>query len=120
VVFFAHESGGMTVAFVPTDKHGMSTLVAKFIAKGSVVNTDELSAYKSLNDLGYVHRVVNHSQKEYARDDVHTNNCEGRTTLCRMWLAKYMGVNKYNLCEYLNVYLFMHNLRESGAETKMK
>jgi len=49
MVFFAHKRKGMNVAFVPADKHGMSTLTVRFIAKESIVNTDEFSA-KSLKE----------------------------------------------------------------------
>ncbi|MGC1927514.1 MAG: transposase [Candidatus Nitrosopolaris sp.] len=40
------------------------------------VYTNEYLAYENLKKYGFVHKQVCHSQKEYARGDVHVNNCE--------------------------------------------
>ena len=52
---------------------------------------------------------MKHSGKEYARGDVHVNNCECRSNLCQLWLKKFMGVNKYNLQAYVKSFQFVHN-----------
>ena len=41
---------------------------------GSRLYTDSASSYRALK--GYVHDFVNHTQKEYARGDVHENRAE--------------------------------------------
>jgi hypothetical protein len=41
---------------------------------GSRLYTDSASSYRALK--GYVHEFVNHTQKEYARGDVHENRAE--------------------------------------------
>jgi len=38
-------------------------------ARGSLINTDEYNIYNKLVDWGYAHKVVNHGQGEYARDE---------------------------------------------------
>jgi hypothetical protein len=38
------------------------------------VYTDSVSGYRALK--GYVHEFVNHTQKEYARGDVHEHRAE--------------------------------------------
>jgi hypothetical protein len=41
---------------------------------GSRLYTDSASSYRAVK--GYVHEFVNHTQKEYARGDVHENRAE--------------------------------------------
>src|SRR5262252_7942816 len=44
------------------------------VQTGSRLYTDSASSYRALK--GYVHDFVNHTQKEYARGDVHENRAE--------------------------------------------
>ena len=58
------------------------------------VYTDEFLAYENLKKYGFIHKQVCHSQKEYARGDVHVNNCKCISNLYQLWIAKFMGINK--------------------------
>lgn len=49
----------------------------ELVGRGSVVNTDDFTAYMHLSEDDWDHRVVNHSMGEYASDDIHTNTAEG-------------------------------------------
>jgi hypothetical protein len=42
----------------------------------SLVATDEHGGYHYLPALGFTHDTVTHSENEYVRDNVHTNNIE--------------------------------------------
>jgi hypothetical protein len=59
--------------------------------------------FRFLLRYGFKHKFVNHSKKEreYARRDVHTgkNSCERWSNLCKLWIGKFMGVNKKNNLE---------------------
>jgi len=44
------------------------------VRTGSLLYTDSTSSYRALK--GYVHELVNHTQKEYARGEVHKNRAE--------------------------------------------
>src|SRR5262249_47532038 len=44
------------------------------VQAGSRLYTDSASSYRALK--GYMHEFVNHTQKEYARGDVHENRAE--------------------------------------------
>jgi hypothetical protein len=40
---------------------------------------------------------MNHSHKEYARGDIHINNCvnaEEVVIFYQLWMARFMGVNR--------------------------
>lgn len=51
-------------------------IIAEHIEVGSMIYTDEHRAYQSLGTSGYKHEAVNHSAKEYARGNCHTNSIE--------------------------------------------
>ena len=78
MVMCYHQRGGSTVYGVPQEFRSILGLVMNVIAKGSRVYTDEFNAYDSLAAMGYRHESVCHKDREYARGDVHVNNCECR------------------------------------------
>ena len=81
----------------------------------TIVYTDEYLAYENLKKYGFVHKQVCHSQKEYTRGDVHVNNCECRSNLYQLWIAKFMGINKHNLQAYTKTFEFIHNIRRKTS-----
>src|SRR5215813_10555586 len=62
---------------------------------GSRLYTDSASSYRALK--GYVHEFVNHTQKEYARGDVHENRAECLFSLLKPYLRVFRGLSKINL-----------------------
>ena len=55
------------------------------VKTGSTLYTDSAKSYGAL--VGYKHDSVNHSLKEYARDEVHENRAENCFSLLRPFLA---------------------------------
>ena len=70
----------------------LEPLITTLVKQGSQVYTDEHNIYDRLERWGYKHKRVNHSAKEYARDDdndgfeVYVNTIEGFWSLLRSWL----------------------------------
>src|SRR5919202_1670675 len=60
------------------------------VQAGSRLYTDSASSYRALK--GYVHAYVNHTQKEYARGDVHENRAECLFSLLKPYLRVFRGV----------------------------
>ena len=118
MVMCYYQRGGDVTFEVPQNYSSIASLVCNVISKGTRINTDEFRAHHSLKSLGYEHHTVNHSLKEYARDDVHTNNCECRTALLRLWMAKHRGVNKFNLESHVKTFAFLHNMRKQDDYSK--
>ena len=82
------------------------------------IYTDECHAYEHLNETGRFHSSVNHSQKEWARDDdgdgireVHCNTLEGIWTGLRNYLRPFRGVHKKYLAIYVVMFEWSHNLK---------
>jgi transposase-like protein len=65
-----------------TRYYDLAEQVIDNVELGSRVITDELNSYKSLKHY-YKHKSVNHSAKEYVRNDVYTNTTEGYFSLVK-------------------------------------
>ena len=46
------------------------------------------------------------------------NNCECRSNLYQLWMAKFMGINKHNLQVYTKTFEFIHNTRRKANRRK--
>jgi hypothetical protein len=62
-----------------------------------------------------VHDYVNHTQKEYARGDVHENRAECLFSLLKPYLRVFRGVSKFNLPGYVGFFQFLRNFRQQNA-----
>jgi hypothetical protein len=80
---------------------------------GSRLYTDSASSYQALK--GYVHDYVNHTQKEYARGEVHENRAECLFSLLKPYLRVFRGLSKYNLPGYVGFFQFLRNFRQRNA-----
>lgn len=96
-------------------------LMRATIAIGTIVYTDEYDIYSRVTQWGFEHHTVNHSKKEYARDDdgdgfceVHVNTMEGFWSLLRSWLRPHRGISQEKLPNYLAFFQFVHNTRKRG------
>ena len=83
------------------------------VQAGSRLYTDSASSYRALQ--GYVHEFVNHTQKEYARGDVHENRAECLFSLLKPYLWVFRGISKRNLPGYLGFFQFLRNVRHRNA-----
>ena len=108
----------MTYFDVPVHQSLLDDIVCKNVEYGSTIFTDEYRAYDQLEEHGFIHKSVIHSQKEYATGTIHVNNCECRSNLYQIWIRKFMGVNKYNLQAYSKTFQFIHNNRTKTREER--
>ena len=73
MITYIHQRGnGMTYFDVPL-LQSLLDIVCTRVQYGSIIFTDEYQAYDQLEEHGFVHRIVIHSQKEYASGIVHVN-----------------------------------------------
>jgi transposase-like protein len=104
------ERDGITFFDVPVKK-SLVEIICNNVEHGSTVFTDEYRAYDSLEEHGFTHESINHSEKEYANGIVHRSN------LYQIWIRKFMGVNKQNLETYSKTFQFIHN-NKRGTKTR--
>jgi len=80
--------------------------------KVTLVATDEHTGYRHLGAHGFVHKTVNHSQREYVVGSTHTNTIEGFWSLLKRGIVgSYHKVSKDYLPLYLNEFAFRYNHR---------
>jgi len=80
---------------------------------GSRLYTDSASSYRALK--GYMHEFVNHTQKEYARGDVHDNRAECLFSLLKPYLRVFRGLSKTTLPGYVGFLQFWRNFHQLTA-----
>ncbi|MFK5956518.1 MAG: IS1595 family transposase [Planctomycetota bacterium] len=76
--------------------------------------TDELVLYKPIGKaFSGGHETVNHSRREYARGDVHSNTIEGVFSLLKRGVyGTYHSISKKHLHRYLDEFAFRYNTRK--------
>jgi ISXO2-like transposase domain len=83
------------------------------VQTGNQRYTNSASSYRALK--GYVHKFVNHTQKEYARGDVRENRAECLFSLLKPYLRVFRSISKINLSGYLGFFQFLWNVRHQNA-----
>ena len=83
------------------------------VQAGSRLYMDSASSYRALK--GYLHEFVNHTQKEYARGDVHENRAECLFSLLKPYLRVFRGISKTNLPGYVSFFPFLRNFHQLTA-----
>lgn len=78
------------------------------------IMTDDAPVYKGLSSEFRSHDSVNHSRKEYVRDDTHTNTVEGFFSIMKRGIyGVYQHVSSHHLQRYVSEYEFRYNNRSS-------
>jgi transposase-like protein len=83
------------------------------VQAGSRLSTDSASSDRALQ--GYVHEFVNHTQKEYARGEIHENRAECLFSLLKPYLRVFRGISKTNLPGYVGFVQFLRNVQHQTA-----
>ncbi len=78
ILWGAVQRGGkVRIKHIPNTGHRtLCDQIQRTITPGTVINSDELPAYKNIFKLGYRHESVNHQKREYARENITTNRIE--------------------------------------------
>jgi len=83
------------------------------VSTNAFIVTDEHLGYRGLNMEFADHASVNHSQQEFVRDDIHTNNVEGFFSLFkRMIFGTYHQISPKHLQRYCDEILYRFNNRK--------
>jgi len=119
VVLGMVERGGKLISKVVEDRKTKSLLphIKENIKEDSDLMTDELLSYNSLHK-NYNHFSVNHSLKEYVRNNVHTNTIEGFWSfLKRGFKGIYHYISDKHLQKYLDEFVFRYNTKKDFNES---
>jgi transposase-like protein len=108
------ERGGRVRSFHPAvaDSETVAKIVNENIHHETRLHTDESRLYTKIGAKFASHETVNHSAKEYARDDVTTNSVEGYFSIFKRGMRGiYQHCGEKHLHRYLAEYDFRFNHR---------
>jgi len=114
-VFAAVERQGRIRRHVVTDVtiHTLRKAMLEMVERRSRIMSDEFVAYIGVDKAFMTHDTVNHSQKEYARGDVHTNTAESSFALLKRGIhGIYHNVSRQYLQRYVWHADFLWNNRK--------
>lgn len=113
---------GKVFAQVVTDTEAkdLIPIIDKRIKKGTRICSDTWRAYTGLATRGYVHRTVNHNQKEYVKGKNHINGLEGFFGYLKRQLASRGGIRRARLPLYLAEYVWRYNNRKLTVKKQIQ
>ncbi|MXX91528.1 MAG: IS1595 family transposase [Boseongicola sp. SB0677_bin_26] len=112
-------SGKVTAKVVQsTDKPTLQGFIADHVDEDAKVYTDEAKAYKG---MPFDHECVNHSVKEYVREQAHANGIESHWAMMkRGHEGIYHKMSPKHLDRYVQEFAGRHNIRNQDTIDQMK
>jgi transposase-like protein len=108
------ERGGRVVAR-PVERVDAKTLgqfVGKHVDRSATLMTDEWGSYVTVGKKYAAHETVNHSKREYARGDAHTNTVEGFFALLKRGIVgSFHTVSRQHLGRYVDEFAYRYDRR---------
>ena len=99
----------------------LQPLISRKVSTGSTVCSDTWKAYTGIAARGYVHRLVNHGERQYSDGKGnHINGLEGFWGFLKRKLASKGGITKQKLPLYLAEYVWRYNYRNNSERINMK
>jgi transposase-like protein len=98
-------------------------IIENKVRRGAEICSDTWRAYTGLATKGYVHRTVEHGEKEYVsanNKSNHINGLEGFFGYLKRQLASRGGIRRKRLSFYLAEYVWRYNNRELPVEKQIE
>ena len=106
-----------------TEAKDLLPIITKKVKTGSEICSDTAKAYTGLAAKGYVHRTVEHKDKEYVsktNKTNHINGLEGFWGYLKRKLAAKGGIKRKYLYLFLGEYVWRYNYRELSKEEQAR
>jgi transposase-like protein len=103
------------------NKTDIEALVHKYVAKNSIIRSDELSAYGNLKFQGYGHETVNHS-KEFSTDTgVNQNQAEAFfSRMRRSFFGIYHRITPRYMLDYSSEIAWREDVRRNDTNAQLQ
>lgn len=112
VLGLVEKKGSVKAVVAHADATNAIPFMKANVTEGSTIHTDESRIYHRVK-RDFYHETVNHSAKEYARGDVHTNTIEGFWGQLKNSLkGTHHYVSPKYLQSYVNEFVFRYNYRD--------
>ena len=91
-------------------------IIATNVQRGSMLSTDEHSAYATVRKYGYIHGTVQHGLKEYVAGIHHVNSIEGYWSRLKTSIrGTHIHVSGKHMWKYVSEFSFRYNMRQTPA-----
>lgn len=95
-------------------------LVRQYVARGSMIRTDEMHAYGNLKLMGYMHEVVNHSIEFSTDDGVNENQAESYfSRMRRSCIGIYHRITPRYMLDYATEIAWREDVRRLDVRQQM-
>ncbi len=99
----------------------LQPLITRQVSPGSIVCSDTWRAYTGIASRGFVHRLVNHGERQYSDGKGnHINGLEGFWGYLKRKLASKGGIRREKLPLYLAEYVWRYNHRSDPERIKVR
>ncbi len=99
----------------------LQPLISQKVSTGSTVCSDTWKAYTGIAARGYVHRPVNHGERQYSDGKGnHINGLEGFWGYLKRKLSSKGGIRRSKLPLYLGEYVWRYNHRSDSERIKIR
>jgi len=99
----------------------LQPLISRKVSTGSTLCSDTWKAYTGIATRGYVHRLVNHGERQYSDGTGnHINGLEGFWGFLKRKLASKGGITKQKFPLYLAEYVWRYDYRNDSDRIKMR
>jgi transposase len=99
----------------------LQPLISQKVSTGSIVCSDTWKAYTGIAAKGYVHRLVNHGERQYTDGKGnHINGLEGFWGYLKRKLTSKGGIRRERLPLFLGEYVWRYNHRNENDNVKVK
>jgi transposase-like protein len=114
VFALVQRDGELRAGTVPSvNAANLRAIMRENITPDSHIMTDQLGAYRALDEDFLKHDLVDHGRKEYVRENVHVNTLEGWFSLLKRGLnGTYHHVSPQHLDRYVGEFQFRYNARK--------
>ena len=99
----------------------LQPLITRQVSPGSIICSDTWRAYTGIASRGFVHRLVNHGERQYSDGKgSHINGLEGFWGYLKRKLASKGGIRREKLPLYLGEYVWRYNHRKESDKVKVR
>jgi transposase len=99
----------------------LQPLISRKVSTGSIVCSDTWKAYTGIAARGYVHRLVNHGERQYSDGKGnHVNGLEGFWGYLKRKLASKEGIRQERLHLFLGEYVWRYIYRSDPERIKTR
>jgi len=99
----------------------LQPLITRKVLSGSTVCSDTWKAYTGIASRGYVHRLVDHGDKQYSDGKGnHINGLEGFWGYLKRKLVSKGGIRQVKMPLYLGEYVWRYNHRKENDNVKLR